>query len=64
MTDETLEYARDLGVIPEIITSLEETDWEYGLEGFMATQDMKAVAAHIDSSSPEVYYVNSGTGLH
>ena len=25
----------------------------------MATQDMKAVAAHIDSSVPEVYYVNS-----
>lgn len=59
MTDETLEYARDLGVIPEIITSLEETDWKYGLEGFMATQDMEAVAAHIDSSVPEVYYVNS-----
>ena len=35
MTDETLEYAKNVGVIPEIINSLEETDWKYGLEGFM-----------------------------
>ena len=33
MTDETLEYAKNVGVIPEIINSLEETDWKYGLEG-------------------------------
>ena len=46
-------------VIPEIINSLEETDWKYGLEGFMATQDMTDVAAYIDECIPEVYYVSS-----
>ena len=59
MTDETLEYAKNVGVIPEIINSLEETDWKYGLEGFMATQDMTDVAAYIDECIPEVYYVSS-----
>nr|WP_317379095.1 Cof-type HAD-IIB family hydrolase [uncultured Faecalimonas sp.] len=59
MTNDTLEYAQNVGVTPETITSLEETDWEQGLEGFMATQNMNDVAAYIDSSVPEVYYVNS-----
>ena len=31
MTDETLEYAKNVGVIPEIINSLEETDLEVWL---------------------------------
>ncbi len=62
MTEQTLEYARDVGVIPEVIRSLEETDWENGLEGFMATRDWDPVAEYIDQELSEVYYVNSEPG--
>lgn len=59
MTDRTMEYAREVGVIPEVFDSLEETGWQEGLEGFMATRDWEPVAEYIDQNLPEVYYVNS-----
>ena len=58
MTDMTMEYANELGVIPEIFHSLEETSWKE-LEGFMATRDWEPVAEYIDQYLPELYYVNS-----
>lgn len=62
MTEGTMEYAREVGVIPEVIHSLDDTDWENGLEGFMATSDWEGVANYIDENLPEVYYINSEPG--
>lgn len=62
MTEETLDYAKDVGEIPAVISSLEETDWQEGLEGFMATRDWDSVAAYIDRYLPQLYYVNSEPG--
>lgn len=62
MTEQTLEYAREVGVIPQIIDSLDMTDWQEGLEGFMATQDWDGVAEFIDRALPEIYYINSEPG--
>lgn len=62
MADQTMDYAKAVGVIPKIIHSLDETDWQNGLEGFMATENYDGVAAFIDGCLPEVYYVNSEPG--
>lgn len=63
LTEGTLEYAKEVGVIPETVHSLEEISWEDGLEGFMATTDWAPVAEYIDKElSEEVYYVNSEPG--
>ena len=62
MTEGTMEYAKDVGVIPDVIGSLNETDWQNGLEGFMATRDWDGVAEYIDAFLPQVYYVNSEPG--
>lgn len=62
MTEQTMDYAKDVGIIPEIIRSLADVNWQNGLEGFMATQDLNGVAAYIDEQIPEVYYVNSEPG--
>lgn len=59
MTESTMEYALEVGVIPEIYKTLEETDWRNGLEGFMATSDWEAIAEYIDRALPQVCYVNS-----
>ena len=32
MTEQTMEYAREVGVIPEVISSMEEAGWENGIE--------------------------------
>lgn len=62
MTEQTMEYAKDVGVIPQIIDSLDMTKWQEGLEGFMATRDWEGVAEYIDRFVPEVYYINSEPG--
>lgn len=62
LTESTRNYAKQLGILPEIIDSLDQTQWQDGLEGFMATQDMEAVAKLIDEQVPEVYYINSEPG--
>ena len=62
MTEQTMEYAREVGVIPEVISSMEEAGWENGIEGFMATSDLQRVAEYIDQYLPEIYYVNSEPG--
>lgn len=62
MTEGTRSYAAQLGVMPQVVTKRDEIPWQNGLEGFMATQDMEAVAAFIDRKVPEVYYVNSEPG--
>lgn len=59
MTDRTMEYAKEVGVMPEVFDSLDATSWKEGLEGFMATRDWKPVAEYIDQNLPELYYVNS-----
>ena len=48
--------------MPQIVHSARQIYWENGLEGFMATQDMEAVAEFIDQQLPEVYYINSEPG--
>src|SRR5699024_6954827 len=62
MTEDTLDYAQDVGEIPEIVHSLAEINWKNGIEGFMATSDWSGVAEYIDQSLPQVYYVNSEPG--
>ena len=62
MTDRTMKYAKEVGVIPEIFASLDETSWQEGLEGFLATKDWEPVAEFIDRDVPELYYVNSEPG--
>jgi Cof subfamily protein (haloacid dehalogenase superfamily) len=62
MTKPTMEYAKDVGVIPKVIRSLDETSWQEGLEGFMATRDWKQVAKYIDASLPQIGYVHSEPG--
>lgn len=62
MTEQTMEYAREVGVIPQVIDSLEMTGWREGLEGFMATHDWDGVAQFIDRALPEIYYINSEPG--
>lgn len=62
MTERTMEYARDVGVIPKIVRSLEEAKWREGLEGFMATRDLELIEKYIDEELPAMYYVNSEPG--
>lgn len=61
MTEGTLQYARQLGVIPEVIHSPEDTDCGR-IEGFMATADLEPVAAYIDKEMPDLMYVHSEPG--
>ena len=61
MNDRTMAYARILGVIPETVTSLDRISLD-DIEGFMATADLKPVAAYIDSDLPELVYVHSEPG--
>lgn len=62
MTEDTRSYAQDVGEMPTVIGSLEETDWQKGIEGFTATSDWQGVAEYIDQNIPQVYYVNSEPG--
>lgn len=62
MTEQTMEYAKAVGVIPKVIHSLEETGWQNGLEGFMASSDWDGVAKFIDAHLPQIYYINSEPG--
>lgn len=62
LTESTRIYAQQLHKLPQIVHSARQIYWENGLEGFMATQDMEAVAEFIDQQLPEVYYINSEPG--
>ena len=59
MTDSTMDYARSLGITPGIFRSLEETEWEKGLEGFMATSDWEPISQFIDKHLSGVDFVHS-----
>lgn len=63
MTEGTMEYAARVGVIPEVVGSLDEIDWKNGLEGFMATRDMIPIAKYIDENlKSEMCYIDSEPG--
>lgn len=62
MTEGTMEYAREVGIIPKVIKSLDETEWKNGLEGFTATSDLEPVSRYMDTFLPQLYYVNSEPG--
>jgi len=62
MTEHTMEYAEEVGVIPKVVRSLEEAEWREGLEGFMATRDLEAIGKYIDEALPAMYYVSSEPG--
>lgn len=62
LTESTRIYAQQLGKRPQIVHMPGQIYWENGLEGFMATYDMEAVAKFIDEQLPEVYYINSEPG--
>lgn len=62
LSDGTLAYADQLGILPQLVRAPDDIPWQEGLEGFMATQDMAPVAKYIDEKVPEVYYVNSEPG--
>lgn len=59
MTEGTMDYARSLGITPGIFRSLEETEWEKGLEGFMATSDWEPISTYIDKHLTGVDFVHS-----
>lgn len=63
MSEGVLEYANDLGLMPEIVTSIDQIKWENGIEGFMASMDWEPIAKFIDEHVPEMYYVNSEPGV-
>jgi len=59
MTEGTMDYARSLGIVPGVFRSLEETEWEKGLEGFMATCDWDPISRYIEENLPGASYVHS-----
>lgn len=59
LTDETLEYAQELKMIPESYKCAKEIDFRSGLEGFMAVRDWKQVGHYIDAHMPDVTYTLS-----
>ena len=61
MTEGTMNYARKLNVIPEVVRSLDEIDYK-AVEGFMATSDEKPIGEYIDKNLPKMCYVNSEPG--
>lgn len=59
LTDDTLEYAQELGMVPGGYKCAEEIDIKNGLEGFMAMRDWERVGHYIDSHMPDVTYTLS-----
>lgn len=62
MTEDTMEYAQDVGVIPEIVQSLSTALWKDGVEGFMATSDLEPIRQYIERNLPAMYCVDSEPG--
>lgn len=61
MTDGTMNYARKVGVIPEVIDSLDKVDY-HSIEGFMATSDLEPIAKFIDDNLDTLCYNHSEPG--
>lgn len=61
MTDSTLNYARKVGVIPEVVDSLDKIDYK-AIEGFMATSDLEPIANYIDENLNSLCYNHSEPG--
>lgn len=61
MTEGTMNYARKVGVIPEVVDSLKKIDYE-AIEGFMATSDLKPIAEYIDNNLYALCYNHSEPG--
>ncbi len=61
MTEGTLRYAEQLGLIPEVITSIDSIDCGR-IEGLMATADLEPIAGYIDAKLPGLVYVHSEPG--
>ena len=61
MTDGTMDYARKVGVIPEVVDSLDKIDY-HAIEGFMATSDLEPIAKYIDDNLDKLCYNHSEPG--
>ena len=61
MTDGTMDYARKVGVIPEVVDSLDKIDYR-AIEGFMATSDLEPIAKYIDDNLDNLCYNHSEPG--
>lgn len=59
MTDETVEYASELKMIPESYNCMDDIDLKDGFEGFMALRDFEEVGRYIDLNLPAVTYTLS-----
>lgn len=61
MTEGTMNYAKKVGVIPEVVNSLDKIDYQ-AIEGFMATNDLKPIADYIDKYLDTLCYNHSEPG--
>lgn len=61
MTEGTMDYARKVGVIPEVVDSLNKIDYK-AIEGFMATSDLEPIARYIDENLDSLCYNHSEPG--
>ena len=61
MTEGTMDYARKVGVIPEVVNSLDKIDFK-AIEGFMATSDLEPIARYIDENLDSLCYNHSEPG--
>lgn len=61
MTDGTMNYARKVGVIPDVVNSLNEIDYK-AIEGFMATSDLDPIGKYIDENLNTLCYNHSEPG--
>ena len=61
MTEGTMNYARKVGVIPEVVDSLDKIDY-HAIEGFMATSDLEPIGKYIDENLDNLCYNHSEPG--
>lgn len=61
MTDGTMNYAKIVGVIPEVVDSLDKIDYS-AIEGFMATSDLDPIGKYIDENLENLCYSHSEPG--
>lgn len=61
MTEGTMNYAKKVGVVPEVISKLNDVVYE-NIEGFMATSDAEPVGKYIDECLPKLCYIHSEPG--
>ncbi len=62
MTQDTLDYAKELDIFPKSYFTVNEIDCKDGIEGFMSVRDWESVGEYIDRNFKEVVYTLSEPG--